>query len=97
MHAQNMTMVQVLKRTEAAHASNVSTRFAEVELRIGNEDESGSGVQQLTQNPIVGLYPGANLEPLATFQLQPPASGRFLTLQILSANSLEIGELSVYV
>ena len=87
-----MTLVHVQKRS----AENVLKRFAEVELRIGNNDESGKGAQKLSGNKLVGFYPAANLEPIAAFELQTQASGRFLTLQILSANYMEISEIYVF-
>ena len=85
-------LVHIQKRI----VQNVAVRFAEVELRIGSNDESAVGVQQLAGNQLVGFYPGANLEPMASFELLTPARGRFLTLQILSVNFLEISEISVF-
>ena len=74
----------------------VAIRFAEVELRIGNNDESAKGTHQLNGNELVGFYPKASLEPIAVFELPTPATGRFLTLQILSANYMEISEIYVF-
>ena len=70
-------------------------RFREVELRIGNRDESEKGLVSFSDNKLVGFYPDANdeLEVLFTF---PPTYGRFLTLQILRQGHLELNELFVF-
>ena len=56
-------------------------RFANIELRIGNEDHSDSGPVRLSGNPVVAFYEGGIIERRAVFQLSRPATGRYLTLQ----------------
>ena len=73
--------VVVSKRTISDYAG-----FSDVELRIGNRDESGQGVVQLSGNPLVGRFDGpVHGEKMAVFQLaERPESGKFLTLQRIS-------------
>ena len=77
------------------YKSEWTERFAQVELRIGNTDESNKGLNQFSSNTLVGYYGSANHETIATFQFEP-RNGRFMTLQILAQNHLEINELFVY-
>ena len=89
---QNINKVEVYKRIIK---SEWTERFAQVELRIGNNDESNKGLSQFSSNTWVGYYGSGNHDPVATFQFEP-RSGRFMTLQILAQNHLEINELFVY-
>ena len=77
--------------------SEVIQRFANVELRIGNHNQSGKGAVHLTENPLVGCHVGGDLDPEpAIFVLDKPADGRYLTLQIVDGTYLDVGELTVY-
>ena len=50
-------------------------RFGEIELRIGNNDESGLGIAHFRFNPLVGYYPGYNTDPVASFGPLPSGQG----------------------
>ena len=82
--------MEVLKRRR------YETRFAPVELRIGMHDQSLDGSVQLGKNPLVGSYPEPNTEALAVFTLSGNgATGRYLTLQRIGYDHLEVAELYV--
>ena len=85
------------KRTLSSNPDTVK-KFNNVELRVGNADESDKGLSQLTENPLVSIYPSPSttFSNYATFVISSPVNGRFLTLQILDSASLEIKELWVY-
>ena len=70
-------------------------RFGDIELRIGDNDESGLGNTQFRFNPLVGYYPGNNIEPVAIFGPLNNVQGRFLTLQRISEGYLEVTEIYV--
>ena len=70
-------------------------RFSQVELRIGNLDETGNGLAPFSKNKLAGYYPSGNLDPVVSFDFSP-INGKFLTLQIFSNTYLEINELFVY-
>ena len=72
-------------------------RFANIELRIGNEDHSDSGPVRLSGNPVVAFYEGGIIERRAVFQLSRPATGRYLTLQMdeSDTNILDASEIFV--
>ena len=44
----------------------------------------------------MGYYPSPNLDILALFEIQPAATGMFMTLQILANEYLLIAEISVF-
>ena len=91
---QNIHKVEIFKRQPNA---NVIQRFANVELRIGNHDQSGKGAVRLTDNPLVRVHVGGDLDPEpAIIELERPADGRYLTLQIVAQSVLDVGELTVY-
>ena len=91
---QNMHRVEIFKRQPN---ENVIQRFANVELRIGNHDQSGKGPVRLTDNPLVKVHVGGDLDPEpAIIELERPADGRYLTLQIVAQSVLDVGELTVY-
>lgn len=71
-------------------------RFRDIELRIGTTDESEAGLTPLTGNPLVGNYTDPKDEHVASFLLDPRATGRFLTLQSFHDESLEVNEIEVY-
>ena len=89
-------MVQIQKSDFVWEDTPSCLHFAEVELRIGNTDESQNGLQQWTGNPLMGYYPSPNLDLLAPFEIQPAATGRFMTLQILMNDYLVIAEITVF-
>ena len=89
---QNINAVKVYKRTVEDW---MVPRFSQVELRIGNHDESEEGIVQFSKNKLVGFYPDGNNELQALFNFRP-TSGQFLTLQIMSPKNLEFNELFVY-
>ena len=71
-------------------------RFRDIELRIGDNDESTMGRVQFWQNPLVAFYPGNNGDLLAVFDVEGGgASGKFLTLQSKVETELEIAEIDV--
>ena len=70
--------------------------FIDIELRIGDNNESGLGITQFRFNPLVGFYAGNNLDPVTSFGPLNNARGRYLTLQQISAHILEISEIYVY-
>ena len=82
--------------TKKADNEWVVKRFANVELRIGNNDESRSLSKQLTRNPVAGHYAGGNKDPKAIFTLGAGVDGRYLTLQLLDSGTLDVGELAVF-
>ena len=71
-------------------------RFGEIELRIGNNDESGLGIAHFRLNPLVGYYPGYNTDPVASFGPLGKVRGRYLTLQRINRNYLDASEIYVY-
>ena len=71
-------------------------KFAGVEVRLGDADESGVGEVQLGENELVAFYVGETLEDEALIVLAKPAGGRFLTLQSVNNNGLEVNELFLY-
>ena len=90
-YIQGIERVEILKRT-----SRFTERLKDVELRIGPFDETHIGLAQFTKNPLVGFYHGGNLDPRAILDLAKKASGRYLTVQVVSVTSLEINEIHVY-
>ena len=86
-----------ITRVDVAKRSNQYPYFKEVELRVGNVDESDKGAVQLTANPKVGHFGAATGERVAVFDLtQSPASGKFLTLQQVQG-ALNVNELFIRV
>ena len=92
MHLQGIGQVEVLKRTTQP------LRFTQVELRIGNVDHDGFGAVLLDGNPVAGFFAGPDSDMTAVIPVVPPASGRFVTLQAVSAtdNYLSIDEVNVF-
>ena len=78
------------------YQSLCSLRFRGIEIRIGNEDESGDGTVQLQRNPLVGYYEGGNSEATASIQLDTISSGRYLTVQNVVQEYLEIAEVYIF-
>ena len=76
-------IVNAIRCVEEAKRHNSYAVFKQVELRVGNSDESGEGAVKLSANPLVGYFDAAVPgEMMAVFDLEEkPASGRFLTLQ----------------
>ena len=83
------------KRTISTHP-DVVKRFAKVELRVGNADESDKDRSQFTENPLVSTYPDPSTELDAIFDIPTPVDGRYLTLQTLNEANLEMLELDVF-
>ena len=86
------------KRTLSSNPATVE-KFNNVELRIGNADESDKGLSQFTENQLVSIYPSPSsttFSATATFVVPSPVNGRYLTLQILDSANLEIKELWVF-
>ena len=67
--------VRIVKRVGGTH------QFKDINLRIGNVDEEGSTSAEFSQNPVVGTFGAATTVMEHTFVLDPPVSGRYLTLQ----------------
>lgn len=86
---QNINEVLVVK------IPSLLDRFYSVELRIGDNTETGTGKVQLNKNPVAGLFGAATTDPDYTFVVDPYMDGRYLTLQKISDNYLSIAELYV--
>ena len=86
-----MSMVEVVKRKTYADSKSA---FSEIELRIGNADESGKGEVQFADNPRVGYQGAATEDKAAVFDLGGSVSGRYLTLQRLT-DRLAVAEIYV--
>ena len=89
-----------ISRVEAVKRRSLNERFQQVELRIGDADETGKGLEQLSANPLVGYFGEMVNNPLATFEVAPPADGKYLTLQKLTTGGnggLEFYEIFVLV
>ena len=71
--------------------------FKGVELRIGDHDSAGKGLQQLSANPLVGYLGEGNSNMEHVFKLARPVSGRFLTLQMPARNNIQVDEVNVIV
>lgn len=84
------------KRTETKYFAR---RFQNIELRIGNNREkttTEAAAVQLSRNPLVGYYNGNNLDEKAIFRLETGAHGRFLTLQLIGTNYLDVWDMDVF-
>ena len=92
---QGISRVEVVKRNSDPDA-DAKTAFSEVELRIGNADESVTGETQFADNPRVGYQGAHTTDKTAVFDLAGSASGRYLTLQRLTER-LAISEVYVTV
>ena len=69
----------------------------EIELRIGNVNESGKGVAQFTENPV-GFFDQATTDPVVVFNLESQyVSGQYMTLQVVQNVHIEATELFVIV
>ena len=93
LYWQGIKTVRVVKR---ALSEGTLRRFGDIELRIGDNDESGLGNTQFRFNPLVGYYPGNNIEPVAIFGPLNNVQGRFLTLQRISIGYLDVAEIYVF-
>ena len=71
-------------------------QFSTIELRIGNWDATGTGKVQLTQNTLYGNTGGVNGANAYTFNIDPLAEGRYLTLQTINNVYMTIGEIFVH-
>ena len=82
----------MLKRTGLANRM----RFKQIELRIGNRDSTGKPAEPLTENPLVVTLGDTNPNDAThIFELAPPVGGKFLTLQIMHLEHLEVDEVNV--
>ena len=68
-------------------------QFDSVELRIGNNDMTGSPLGPFTENQWIG-YLGQSLTVQShTVSVEPQVSGRFLTLQTMVNQVMGIDEI----
>ena len=67
--------------------------FEKTELRIGNEDESTIGLDQMSKNRPCGYYEEGVDELVTRFIMEPTAIGRYLTLQRLTGGFLSVNEI----
>ena len=70
--------------------------FIDIELRIGDNNESGLGITQFRFNPLAGFYAGNNTDHVASFGPLSNVMGRYLTFQRISLGFPEIAEIHVY-
>ena len=91
-------VIKGIKAVEVVKRHSLYMRFREVELRIGNADESGNGVVQFTENPLVGYSGQATNDPVCVFNLESKyVYGKYLTLQIIVEEHIEAAELFIIV
>ena len=91
-------VIKGIKAVEVVKRHSLYMRFREVELRIGNADESGKGVVQFTENPLVGYSGPATNDPVCVFNLESKyVYGKYLTLQIIEVEHIEAAELFIIV
>ena len=88
---QKIIEVKVLKREDQPG------RFENIELRIGNHNSTGMGLQHFSANPLVGSMGPGNKDLEHVFKMARPVNGRFLTLQMLEKSYLEVDEIFVRV
>ena len=72
-------------------------RFQEVELRVGNVDESSKGMALFTDNPLVGTTGATNPDPIHRFDLNPALTGRYVTLQCVGTMQIGMYELDILI
>ena len=87
---QNIIRVDVIKR------NGFATRFKTVELRIGNSDHAGSGYVPLDGNQLVGYFQGPDSNLTTSYKLDPPAAGRYVTIQAIQTTQFDVDEILVY-
>ena len=82
-------------------ATQVATRFelidrpADLEVRLGDSPWAGKG--PITNgNPLVGSFAGKSEGVRIRFPLEPPRSGRYVTVQSMSSGWLILDELEIY-
>ena len=73
-------------------AGRYTNQFESVELRIGNVDKTGSAPVQFTENALAGYSGPSSSAVEVIFDVNPPISGRYLTLQTIANQSLSIDE-----
>ena len=74
-------------------AAPYTYQFESVELRIGNIDKTGSLPVQFTENPLAGTFGARSSAVEVIFDINPPMSGRYLTLQTTADQFLSIDEI----
>ena len=88
--------IRGIKAVEVSKRTREFTRFSQVELRIGNVDESNKGAVQLSDNQLVGFFGEGVDERIAVFHMVGQVNGRFLTLQRL-VDGFELAEVFIFV
>ena len=74
----------------------VEDRFHNVELRIGNESiPTNYEYSPITINTVAGDFGTGTTETMAVYEVDPPISGRFITLQAYEWSYLEVDEINV--
>ena len=73
--------------------------FSDIEVRLGDSPWAGKGPITATNggNPLVASFAGTSKMVRHGFPLEPPGSGRYMTVQSLSHSWLLLDELEVYV
>ena len=91
-------VVHGITRVEVAKSSTANYPFEQVELRIGNVDESHKGDVHLSENSLVGYFGEARAEQMAVFAMAEGdlPSGKFLTLQQFSGRMM-VAEVFLFV
>ena len=83
--------MKIFKRLSSEHY------FHDVELRIGNVDNSSQGKSHFDdKNPLLGFYEGPDGAATHAFRLAEPVSGQYLTLQGVEADHILMNEVEVY-
>ena len=78
--------------TVIKRAAPYTNQFESVELRIGNVDNTGSPLVQFSENPLAGTYGASSSVIEVIFDVNPPVTGRYLTLQTIADQYLSIDE-----
>ena len=81
--------MRIVKRATGRH------QFQNVNVRIGNADETGSTSVEFSQNPIVGTFGLKTNDLEHIFDINPRANGRYMTLQNHISDVLSIDEVYV--
>ena len=78
--------------TVMKRAAPYAYQFESVELRIGNVDKTGSAPVQFTENPLAGYSGPSSSVVEVIFDVNPPMSGRYITLQTTADQYFAIDE-----
>ena len=72
-------------------------RTLRIEVRIGNSGLSSSyGTKQITANQKCGITSSKSHYDVETFSCIPPLDGRYMSLQSLMNEMMNIGEINVF-